>query len=253
MKQIKESEVKVLTNPNPSAKQFITHLEGGYNKYTNVRDSYESKYGKGTILPNCTGGAYGLTMLKFGIEQYEDIGLPKNHAKYWYTQADKNLWKQSKFPVNGAIACWDGKGNGHVAQVNNVKRDARGSAIGVSILESSYYGYDGKPFRDGPYKYNISTGVLTKSGYHFQGYLVPTWVDVEEARDSFAVGDLVEIVGYGNARKDGKGRRSGGIGWKRYIIGIYDAKYPYRLGNKAKVTTGYYQADSIKKIKEELR
>lgn len=250
MKQIKESEVKVLTNPNPSAKQFITHLQGGYNKYTNVRDSYESKYGKGTILPNCTGGAYGLTMLKFGIEQYEDIGLPKNHAKYWHDNADPELWEKSKYPVNGAIACWNGKGNGHVSPINKVVRNSNGDVTAVETIESGYYGYNGKPFRSGKtYSYNAKTGVLTKSGYHFQGYLVPKWVVVDPVEDKLKVGDLVEITGYGNSRKDGKGKKSGGIGWKRYILGIYPTyAYPYRLGSKSGVTTGYYKETAIKKI-----
>lgn len=252
MKQIKESEVKVFTTaPNPSAKQFVTHLKGGYNKYTNVRDSYQSKYGKGTILPNCTGGAYGLTLLKFGIYEYTDVGLPKNHAKYWYDNADPELWEKSKYPVNGAIACWNGKGNGHVAQINKTTRNTNGDVTALETIESSYYGYDGKPFRMGKtYSYNAKTGVLTKSGYHFQGYLVPKWVTVDKVENKFKVGDLVEITGYGNSRKDGKGKKSGGIGWKRYILDIYPTEpYSYRLGSKTKVTTGYYKETAIKKVK----
>ena len=61
-------------------------------------------------------------------------------------------------------------------------------------------------------------------------------------------GDTVKIIGYGNGNSLGTGNRAGGIGWTRKILRVYEGrKYPYQVGNNSG-TTGFYQADALKKL-----
>lgn len=225
------------------SKFFIPYAKGGYSKYKNERDSKTHR-----LLPNCTGGAFGIAMQFLGTTDYKKVGLPRAHAKDWYGFAD---WERSRFPVIGAIACWGGKGNGHVGVVVDVKRDSNGNVIAVEILESSYYSYDEKDWRRGwnTYKYNPNTGTLTKSHYKFLGYLLPPNIKPDPVADKLCKGDKVKIIGKGNSRKDGKGKTSGGIGYTRYILKIYpNYAYPYQVGNAKGTITGYYKANALKKV-----
>lgn len=66
--------------------------------------------------------------------------------------------------------------------------------------------------------------------------------------DTLKVGDKVEIIGKGNARPDGKGETCFGIGYIRYVNKIHKGKaYPYQVGSKSGVTTGYYKKNALKK------
>lgn len=66
--------------------------------------------------------------------------------------------------------------------------------------------------------------------------------------DRLHVGDWVRIDSAGNAKPDGKGAESFGIGWKRQILSVRKGKkYPYRLGKDGR-TTGYYQACALTKL-----
>lgn len=72
----------------------------------------------------------------------------------------------------------------------------------------------------------------------------PTPTPTEELK----VGDKVKIIAKGNSRKDGKGSSSGGIGWTRYILSVNPGQpYPYQVGSKSRITTGYYTAAALKK------
>ena len=224
-----------------NSKYYIPFKYGGYSKYTNVKDEKTH-----SLLPNCTGGAYGLA-LQF-METTGTVDLPKANAGDWYRLAG---WKKSKYPVIGAIACWSNKGLGHVAVVIDVKRNkttAMPVKNGVKTLESSAFSYKGKDWREGyTYAYNANTGTLAKSGYTFQGYLLCP--NVEPDTEGLKVGDKVKIIGTGNSRKDGKGKTSYGIGFKRQILKIFpDSAYPYQVGNSKGTITGYYKASSLEKI-----
>ena len=225
------------------SKYFIPHTYGGYSKYVNERNTKTH-----SLLPNCTSGAYGLAMQYMQTTNYKDVDLPRANAKDWYNHSS---WKQSKFPVIGAVAVWSNSGCGHVAIVKDVARNKNGNATAVTTIESSYYSYNNKDWREGKtYKYTAATGTLTKSGYKFLGYLLCPNVKQDPVTDPLQVGDLVEITGKGNSRKDGKGKVSGGIGYKRYILKIFpSAAYPYQVGNKKGTITGYYKADALKKVK----
>lgn len=95
----------------------------------------------------------------------------------------------------------------------------------------------------------------TMHPYNTTGYL--GWMNAEDIRlanetpeptPELKVGDCVTIIANGNSRPDGKGRISGGIGWKRYIMSIKAGMaYPYQVGVNGR-TTGYYKASALKKI-----
>lgn len=226
------------------SKYFIPHTYGGYSKYVNERNTKTH-----SLLPNCTSGAYGLAMQYMQTTNYKDVDLPRANAKDWFNHSG---WKQSKYPVIGAVAVWSNDGCGHVGIVRDLKRNENGNVIEApSILESSFYSYNKKDWREGKtYKYNANTGTLTKSGYKFLGYLLCPNIKQDPIKEQFQVGDLVQITGKGNSRKDGKGKVSGGIGYKRYILKIFPKeKYPYQIGNKKGTITGYYQASALKKVK----
>lgn len=241
---MKESEFPKKFVLDRTSNYFISHLKGGWSKYTNMR-------GK-SLLPNCTGGAYGISMQICETKDYKKVNLPKTHAGWWYSNCK---WEKGKEPRLGAVICWKkhGKkdGSGHVGIITGLVRDKNGKVVKVTkVLESSYYSYDGKDWREGmPYKYNAKTGALIKNGYDFQGYLYNPNVELDEPAEDLKVGDKVEIIGKGNARADGKGKTSGGIGWKRYVIEIKEGeKYPYRVGFLSGRTTGYYKAEALKEV-----
>ena len=238
MNESKARTLKLIRAAN--SKYYIPYKYGGYSKYVNVKDEKTH-----SLLPNCTGGAYGLA-LQF-METTGTIDLPRANAGDWYRLAG---WKKSKYPVIGAIACWSNKGLGHVAVVVDVKRNSNGNAVknGVKTLESSAFSYKGKDWREGyTYAYNANTGTLSKSGYSFQGYLLCPNVELD--KKGLQVGDKVKITGKGNSRKDGKGKTCGGIGWTRYILKIFpDAVYPYQVGNAKGTITGYYKATALEKL-----
>lgn len=68
------------------------------------------------------------------------------------------------------------------------------------------------------------------------------------SNSTLSVGDKVQITGEGNSASDGSGTTAKGIGWTRNILSISSgAKFPYRVGTDG-VTTGWYQAGSLKKM-----
>lgn len=224
------------------SKYFIPHTKGGYSKYVNVRNTKTN-----CLLPNCTSGAYGVSMQYCQTTDYTKVDLPRADAGNWYPNCN---WKKSKFPVIGAVCCWKNGSKGHVGIVVDVVRNANGNATAVVVLESSYYGYNKLDWREGKtYKYNANTGTLTKSGYTFQGYLLNPNIQLDPKPEGLKVGDKVQITGKGNSRRDGKGKTSGGIGYKRQILKIFpNDKFPYQVGNAKGTITGYYTASALKKI-----
>lgn len=63
------------------------------------------------------------------------------------------------------------------------------------------------------------------------------------------VGDRVKIVGTGNGSSYGDANTAYGIGWERQILQIYEGRpFPYRVGNAAGVTTGFYRANALQKL-----
>jgi uncharacterized repeat protein (TIGR02543 family) len=63
------------------------------------------------------------------------------------------------------------------------------------------------------------------------------------------VGDRVEIIGaYASSSTSTEALHSRARGWQRVILKIYEGReFPYRVGNSTG-TTGFFQADSLRKI-----
>lgn len=243
MLESKASTLKLILSRD--SKFYIPHTFKGYSKYVNVRNTKTR-----CLLPNCTSGAYGLAMQYMETTDYKKVDLAKANACDWYNNSG---WKKSKYPVVGAIGCWSGGkgGKGHVLICRKVKRDKNGNVLDVlSTIESSYYGYSGKDWREGKiYKYNATTGSLTKSGYKWLGWLLCPNITLDPVEKPLAVGDKVKIIAKGNSRKDGKGKVSGGIGYQRYILKIFPGyAFPYQIGNAKGVITGYYKANALSKL-----
>lgn len=82
----------------------------------------------GSVLPNCTGWAWG--------RMYSLIGkrplLPKTDAKTWYPAFEG--YARGQKPALGAVACWGGTRFGHVAIVES---------IGPDYIMCSQSNYDG--------------------------------------------------------------------------------------------------------------
>lgn len=115
----------------------------------------------GSVLPNCTGYAYGRFMECTGAKS---CTLPTSDAGKWY---DSTIYQRGQTPRVGAIACWTGgtQGKGHVAFVENV--DAGGT---VTVSESGYYSKIRFQRRDmiPPFDFN---------GLHFQGFIYNPQID----------------------------------------------------------------------------
>lgn len=78
-----ESEARKLSLiTSRDSKYFIPCTKGGYSKYINERNEKTH-----ALLPNCTGGAFGLAMQYMQTTDYKKVDLPRAHAKDWYNNA----------------------------------------------------------------------------------------------------------------------------------------------------------------------
>lgn len=228
------------TVPDKKDKYYLRTQQGGYSQCI----VGNPEYFKGSVLSNCVGYAWGR------VAFLEDnpkctIGVPTsrlragmhNPTSAWAWMNFTNGRKTGKTPKLGAVAVWKHKTKanfGHVAVVEEIYSD--GSWL------SSESSYKGVKFRN--VKYNAKSA---RNNFTFLGFIYPL---VEfEPENKIKVGDKVQITAKGNSRRDGKGKVSKGIGYKRYVLEYFaGAAYPYRVGNKLGITTGYYKADALKKI-----
>ena len=255
------------TKPGKGNKFYVRTSKGGYSQC--VKGSPTDKYCD--VLANCVGYACGrFSEIYSEIKGYKKMKYPKLYcnAENFIEQA-KDIYglKVSKVPTLGGIMVWkkgtlDGDdGAGHVAIVEKI--------YDKNTIYTSESGYGSSAFWNS--KRSNSNGRWgLGSAYTFRGCIINpavgniTYKDLEEPKEepkkeepkkeevkkdtSLKVGDKVEIIKSGNASKDGKGATSYGIGYVRYINKIYkDAKYPYKVGSKSGVTTGYYKKSALKK------
>lgn len=102
--------------------------DGTYALYSSKNIFYTSGCG----MPNCTCYAYGRAYEILGSEPK----LCRNDAEEWYDyNKDNELYPYGQEPKEGAIACWQYEGGGHVAVVEAVE----GNEI---IMSQSAYGYE---------------------------------------------------------------------------------------------------------------
>lgn len=237
--------VPQLTAPSRSDKWFIQKAHGGYSECI----AGKPLWFKGSVLDNCVGFAWGLAA-KRENNQKCNIGVPKtrlNHGKYNPTSAQywidyANGRKVLQAPVLGGIIVYKhtNSNSGHLMSIEEIGKD-------YVIAVGSGYGDNGYLFKKEKLPLSLARkncqllGVI-KLNAEFDNAPEPVITTLK-------VGDLVQITGYGNARADGKGKRSAGIGWNRYIKKIY-ANQPFnlQLASKSGVVTGYYKTSSVKKV-----
>lgn len=189
-------------------------------------------YCKDSVLSNCYGFGAGRFSEMAGEWQFVGKGRPRSGD--WFHAKDG--FERGQEPRVGAMACWwrnDDKG-GHVEIVEAVYPDG-------SVLDS-YSAYNGVAFKT--VKRSKS---MRRLGSKFLGFIYPKYNYVLDT--GLKVGDKVKILAKGNSRADGKGKASSGLGFIRYILAYDESKpYPYKIGSKKGVVTGYYKAEALKQL-----
>ena len=148
--------------PEANNKYYIHVSAGGYNKCIKVTGN--------SVLPNCTGYAYGRFMEAGNVHS---CNLPACNARDWYKQKDGYVRGQT--PRAGAVMCWDKKNGGkygHVAIVEEINAD------GSVTASMSNYPVDGKQL---PYweRKNYRPPYNTETGLPFQGFIYNPYVDAD--------------------------------------------------------------------------
>ena len=235
-----------LTVPADTDPYFIRKGYGGYSPC--IKGNPE-KF-PGSPLANCVGYAWGIAAER---EENPDCNIGFVSGTTWPTNAwywiqNTNGRSTGSTPQLGAIACWRNSDwtNGHVASVEQINSD--GSWV------ASESGYNGYIFRTHTYPADNS-----KPGFIFQGFIYLNWpgdpplppTGDTDVLYPIALGDKVRIIGRGRASVDGGGNIAYGIGWERYVTGIYeDGEYPFKVGFKDGRTTGFYKASALEVIQK---
>ena len=213
-------------------------------------------YATGSALANCVAWCWGAA-----AKREENVNCNIGFAR-GCTWPD-NAWKwidhpngrtvSYNVPQLGAIACWirnDGN-SGHVATIEQI------NANGSCLCAESGIGMHNY-FRTVTYS-GDGNGGLSKSNFTFQGYIYLNWpgdpplpptgdepVLYPITFGDLQVGDKVRIIGKGAAESDGQGGVAYGLGWVRYIQGIYEeGQYPFKVGRLNGGTTGYYKRSAL--------
>lgn len=185
-------------------KDFSDHEGYGYYVKRDKYDDIETEY-KGherlddtkTVLPNCTGYAWGRAHEIMGGDPANIPKLPNANAANWYG-ANHGYERSETTPKLGAIACWSG-GAGHVAVVEQINRDTEGKLESIVVSESGYYG----GFSHSPRYYYINSldakyltkGAIRSNTLYFQGYIyIPCiGMDTVEAVPAITKPEVVQI------------------------------------------------------------
>lgn len=141
------------TAPLPNLFSARTTAPGSDNTYYFANNPY-SQGGYG--LPNCTAYAFG--------RAYEILGTTPNLAmgnanSWWAYNQRTGYYPSGSTPKLGAVICWGGSSDGHVAIVEAIHGDT------VTLSESTYSGIY---FQN--YTYTIGAEDATSVG-GFQGYI----------------------------------------------------------------------------------
>lgn len=123
-----------LTRPDNTDPRWINVNYGGYNRC--ILGS--PLYGPGSVLSDCTGYAWGRWL---ELLNATDCNLSINQARLWFGNTSDGYQRAKKTPRLGAIACWDSTGgSGHVAVVESMTTNARGTVTSCVVSESVYNG-----------------------------------------------------------------------------------------------------------------
>lgn len=146
------------TVPSATNKYYIKTISpyNGYNKCILINST------TGSVLPNCTGYAWGRFMEC--QNNVHTCRLSRGNAGGWYGNIIDG-YSRGSTPKLGAVMCWSNpKTGGHVAIVEQI--DDNG------IILTSNSAYNGsrfylKTFRPGHYDFSVSG----KGTYRFQGFI----------------------------------------------------------------------------------
>lgn len=142
-----------LTPPSTTDLHWIKTTHGGYNRCI-VIDSIT-----GSVLPNCTGYAWGRFLEENNIT---DCELSRGDAENWYGHNDS--YERGQIAKLGAIICWSSSGGaGHVAVVEEIKSNGD--------IVTSNSAYNGRRFFTE--ELTRSSNYHRGSSYTFQGFIYP--------------------------------------------------------------------------------
>lgn len=148
--------------PGSGNKYYLNVEGGGYNRCIKVSGF--------SVLPNCTGFAFGRFMEECGRTS---CNLSTGNAQNWYGYTADG-YERGQVPKLGAVMCW-GNGSakyGHVAIVEQINAD------GSVIASMSNYPVDGKKY---PYfdRVTYRPPYTSASGLPFQGFIYNPYVNEE--------------------------------------------------------------------------
>lgn len=149
------------TAPSASDKHWIKTTHGGYNRCI-VIDNVT-----GSVLPNCTGYAWGRFLEENGIT---DCNLSRGDAEIWFSNL-LDGYSRGQTPKLGAVICWSSTNSGgHVAIVEKIERN------GDILTSNSAYGGTRFYMKTlSPPDYDMG------SAYSFQGFIYPIYDFIDEA------------------------------------------------------------------------
>lgn len=137
--------------PSSTNKYYIKTTHGGYNRCILIQSD-------GSVLPNCTGYAYGRFMeCQLGVKSCK---LSRGDAEVWYPYRFDG-YERGQTAKLGAVICWSStQSGGHVAIVEKINQDG-------SILTSNS-AYGGSRFY---MKTLTPPDYYMGSAYTFQGFI----------------------------------------------------------------------------------
>ena len=155
------------TAPSNDNLYYIKTTNGGYNKCIKIQSN-------GSVLPNCTGYAYGRFM-----ECQPNVTtckLSRANAEEWYGHTSDGYTRGST-PKLGAVICWhSSKSGGHVAIVEEIYDNGDIMTSNSAYGGSRYYNK----------KIKASNNYYMGSAYTFQGFIYnPTEFSEEPPEPSF--------------------------------------------------------------------
>lgn len=162
--------VKRDSAPSNSNLYYIKTTNGGYNKCIKIQSN-------GSVLPNCTGYAYGRFM---ECQNVHTCKLSRANAESWYEHTSDG-YDRGSTPKLGAVICWySSKSGGHVAIVEEIYDNGDIMTSNSAYGGSRYYNK----------KLKKSNNYYMGSAYSFQGFIynptdftdTPEPVEVEEPK-----------------------------------------------------------------------
>lgn len=141
------------TAPSSTNKFYIKTTHSGYNKCIEIDSD------TGSVLPNCTGYAYGRFM-ECQFNTYS-CNLSTGDAENWYAHTIDG-YERGQTPKLGAVICWHSDhSGGHVAIVERINNNG--------TIDTSNSAYSGSRF----YMKTLDSAnnYYMGSGYTFQGFI----------------------------------------------------------------------------------